>query len=147
MNNQVGATYGEGQTLVAGQPVQLRQLGLMATSDHTFTLPRQYQLQVGGAYYGPSVNGLFALRASGTVNLGLRKQLWQEKATLSLRISDLFYSSGWFSSLRSQNINTNWVNRYDSRRLSLSFSYKLASGKTHSTRPGSSADEEGRAGH
>ena len=147
MDNQVGATYGEVQTMVAEQPVQLRQLGAMATSNHTFILPQHYQLQVGGEYYGPSVNGLFALRSSGTVNLGLRKQLWQEKATLSIKISDLFYTSGWFSSLHYQNINTDWINRYDSRRLTLSFTYKLASGKTHSSRASSSADEEERAGH
>ena len=147
MDNQVGATYGEVQTLVAGQPVQLRRLGAMATSNHTFTLPRHYQLQVGGEYYGPSVNGLFALRASGAFNLGLRKQLWQDKATLSLKVSDLFYTRGWFSSLHYQNINTDWVNRYDSRRLALSFTYKLGSGKTHDSRAGSSADEQGRAGH
>ena len=147
MDNQVGATYGEVQTLVANQSVQLRRVGAMATSNHTFTLPRYYQLQVGGEYYGPSVNGLFTLRSTGTFNLGLRKQFWQEKATLSLKFSDLFYTSGWFSSLHYQNINTDWVNRYDSRRLSLSFTYKLAGGKTRSTHAGGSADEEGRAGH
>ena len=147
MDNQVGVTYGEVQTLVANQAVRLRQVGAMASSDHTFTLPRHYQLLVGGEYYGPSVNGLFALRASGAVNLGLRKQLWQEKATLSLKISDLFYTNGWFSSLHYQNINTDWVNRYDSRRLALSFTYKLGGGKTHGARTSGSADEEGRAGH
>lgn len=147
MDNQVGATYGEVHTLVAGQPVRLRQVGAMATSNHTFTLPRHYQLLVGGEYYGPSVNGLFALRPSGAFNLGLRKQLWQDKATLSLKISDLFYTDGWFSSLHYQNISTDWVNRYDSRRLALSFTYKLAGGKTHTAHPSGSADEEGRTGH
>jgi hypothetical protein len=147
MDSQVGATYGEVQTRVDGQAVRLRQVGAMASSNHTFTLPRHYQLLVGGEYYGPSVSGLYALRSSGTVNLGVRKQLWQEKATLSLKVSDLFYTSGWFSSLHYQNINTDWVNRYDSRRLSLSFTYKLAGGKTRSARTNSSADEEGRAGH
>ena len=147
MDNQVGATYGEVQTLVDSQPVRLRQVGAMASSNHTFTLPRHYQLLVGGEYDGPSVNGLYALRSSGSFNLGLRKQLWQEKATLSLKVSDLFYTNGWFSSLHYQNINTDWVNRYDSRRLTLSFTYKLAGGKTHDSRAGSSADEQGRAGH
>lgn len=147
IDNQVGATYSEVQTLVADQPVRLRRVGALATSNHTFTLPRHYQLQVGGEYYGPSVNGVFVLRSSGTFNLGLRKQLWQEKATLSLKVSDFFYTSGWFSSLHYQNINTDWVNRYDSRRLALSFTYKLGGGKTRNTHAGSSADEEGRAGH
>jgi hypothetical protein len=147
MDNQVGATYGEVQTLVDGQAVRLRQVGAMATSNHTFALPRHYQLLIGGEYNGPSVSGLFALRASGAFNLGVRKQLWQDKAILSLKVSDLFYTDGYFSSLHYQNINTDWVNRYDSRRLALSFTYKLAGGKTHSTHTSGSADEEGRAGH
>ncbi|HET9501912.1 MAG TPA: outer membrane beta-barrel family protein [Hymenobacter sp.] len=147
MDNQVGATYGEVQTLVEGQPVRLRRVGAMVSSNHTFTLPRHYQLLVGGEYYGPNVSGLYMLRSSGTVNLSLRKQLWQEKATLSLKVSDLFYTNGWFSSLRYQNINTEWVNRYDSRHLTLSFTYKLAGGKAHRDRASSRADEQGRAGH
>lgn len=147
MDNQVQVAYGEVRAQVADQQVLLRRWGAAVSSNHTFRLPRQYQLLVGGDYSGPSVNGLYALRASGSVNLGLRKQLWQEKAVLSLKLSDLFYTNGWFSSLHYQNINTDWVNRYDSRRLTVSFTYKLGGGKTHSARTSSSADEEGRAGH
>jgi hypothetical protein len=147
MDNQLELTYGEVQTRVADQPVQLRRLGGAVSSNHTFSLPRHYQLLVGGEYAGPSVNGLYLLRASGAFNLGVRKQLWQDKATISLKASDLFYTNGWFSALHYQNINTDWVNRYDSRRFTLSFTYKLAGGKTHRTRTSSSADEEGRAGH
>jgi outer membrane receptor protein involved in Fe transport len=147
MDNQLQITYGEVRTPVADELVRLRQWGGFLSSNHTFTLPRHYQLLLGGEYSGPSVRGLFALRPSGNVSLGVRKQLWQEKAILSLRLSDLFYTSGWFSSLRYQNINTDWVNRYDSRRLIISFTYKLSGGKTHSLRAGGSADEQGRAGH
>jgi hypothetical protein len=66
---------------------------------------------------------------------------------LSLKASDLLYTDGWFSSLQYQNIQTDWVNRYDSRRLTVSLIYKLGGGKTHSVRAISSANEKGRAGH
>jgi hypothetical protein len=147
MDNQVQVSYGEVRTHVAEQVVQLRRWGGTVNSDHTFRLPRNYQLLVGGEYSGPSVSGLYTLRASGALNLGVRKQLWQEKAVLSLKVSDLLYTDGWFSSLHYQNLNTEWVNRSDSRRLTASFTYKLGGGKTHSVRASSSADEEGRAGH
>jgi outer membrane receptor protein involved in Fe transport len=147
MDNQLQVIYGEVRTQIAEQAVRLRQWGATFSSNHTFSLPRHFQLQVGGDYNGPSVNGVFRLRASSNVSLGLRKQLWQEKAVLSLRVSDLFYKSGWFSSLHYQNINTEWVNRYDSRRLTVSLTYKLGGGKTHRARTSGSADEEDRAGH
>jgi outer membrane receptor protein involved in Fe transport len=146
MDNQVQVAYGEVRAQVADQLVLLRRWGAAASSNHTFSLPQHYQLLVGGDYSGPSVNGLFTLRASGSVNLGVRKQLWQERAVLSLKVSDLFYTNGWFSALHYQNINTDWVNRYDSRRLTVSFTYKLGGGKTHAARTSSSADEQSRAG-
>ncbi|RYY10026.1 MAG: TonB-dependent receptor, partial [Cytophagaceae bacterium] len=147
MDNQLQVSYGEVRTPVADQVVQLRRWGGTANSDHTFRLPRNYQLLVGGEYSGPSVSGLYTLRASGALNLGGRKQLWQEKAVLSLKVSDLLYTDGWFSALHYQNLNTEWVNRHDSRRLTASFTYKLGGGKTYNARSASSADEEGRAGH
>jgi hypothetical protein len=75
MDNQVQVSYGEVRTPVADQVVQLRRWGGMATSNHTFRLPRNYQLLVGGEYSGPSVSGLYTLRHSGAVSLGVRKQL------------------------------------------------------------------------
>jgi outer membrane receptor protein involved in Fe transport len=147
MDNQLQVAYGEVRAQVADQLVLLHCWGASAASNHTFSLHRHYQLLLGGEYSGPSVNGLSTLRASGSVNLGVRKQLWQEKAVLSLKLSDLFYTDGWFSALHYQNINTDWVNRYDSRRLTVSFTYKLGGGKTHMARTSGSVDEEGRAGH
>jgi hypothetical protein len=147
MDNQLAATYGAVQTQIEGQAVQLRRVAAAATSDHTFRLPRQWQLLVGGAYETPGVQGLFYTKAAGYVNLGLKKQLWNERATLSLKMNDVFNTSRFRSSMQYNNINLTWHNQWESRRLALSFTYKLAGGKTHSTRTSSSADEESRAGH
>lgn len=147
MDNQLGVTYGEVQTRIEGQDVRLARFGWSASSDHTFALPRNYKLLVGGDYQSAGVSGLFALKASGAFNLGLKKQLWADRATLSLKLSDLFYTNGWFSTVRYNNINMDWTNRYESRRVSLSFTGKLGSGKTQTRHAAGSSDEEGRAGH
>lgn len=147
MDNQVGGTYGEVQTRIEGQAVRLVRFGWSASSDHTFALPRQLKLLVGGNYESAGVSGLFALKASGAFNLGLKKQLWADRATLSLKVSDLFYTNGWFSTVRYNNIDMDWTNRYESRRVALSFTGKLGSGKTQTRHAAGSSDEEGRAGH
>ena len=147
MDNQVGVTYGEVQTRVEGQAVQLTRFGWSASSDHTFALPHQFKLLVGGDYQSAAVSGLFALKASGAFNLGFKKQLWADRATLSLKVSDLFYTNGWFSTVRYNNIDVDWTNRYESRRVALSFTCKLGSGKTQDRHAAGSSDEEGRAGH
>jgi hypothetical protein len=147
MDNQMAATYNAVQTQVEGQAVALRRVAAGVSTDHTFRLPRQVQLLVGGAYESPSVQGLFYTRASGYVNLGLKKQFWNERATLSLKLNDVFNTSRFRSSMQYNNVNLTWNNQWESRRLALSFTYKLAGGKTHSARTSGSADEESRAGH
>ena len=147
MDNQLGASYGEVQTRVEGQAVRLARFGWSASSDHTFVLPHGFKLLVGGDYQSAGVSGLFALRASGAFNLGLKKQLWADRATLALKVSDLFYTNGWFSSVRYQNVDIDWTNRYESRRVALNFTCKLGSGKTQAGRPAGSSDEEGRTGN
>ena len=45
------------------------------------------------------------MKSSGMVNVGLKKQLAQDRATLSLRLTDLFYMSRWYSTLRYNNVD------------------------------------------
>jgi len=147
MDNQLEATYSAVQTQVEGQAVRLHRVAAGVSSDHTFRLPRQVQLLVGGAYQSPSVQGLFYTKASGYLNLGLKKQLWHERATLSLKLNDVFNTNRFRSSMQYNNIDLTWNNQWESRRLALSLTYKLGGGKTHGARTSGSADEEGRAGH
>ena len=147
MDNQLTGTYNTVTSRVEGQPVQLRRFSLEASSNHTFRLPRGYQVLVSGSYGSPSVQGLFYVRSYGNLTLGAKKQLWHERATLSLRLSDVFNTSRFRSTMDYNNIRMSWNNQWESRRLTLSLTCKLGSGKTHSSRTRGSADEESRAGH
>jgi hypothetical protein len=102
---------------------------------------------VSGSYQSPDVSGLFYTKASGYLNLGLKKQLLGDRATLNLKLNDVFNTSRFRSTMQYNNINLTWNNQWESRRLALSFTYKLAGGKTHASRTSSAVDEEGRAGH
>ena len=145
-DNQLVGSYARTSTQVEGQPVRLARFGWSASSDHTFTLPRAYTLTVGGSYYSPSVNGLFRMKSSGMVNVGLKKQFAQDRATLSLRLTDLFYMSRWYSTLRYNNVDMVWNNRYESRKVLLSLTWKIGSGKTVNRPAAGSQEEEGRVG-
>lgn len=146
MDNELGGSYNVVTTELEGQHVRLARFGWSASSDHTFKLPREYQVLVGGYYSSPSVMGLFYTRSSGQVNLGLKKQLWAEKASLSLRLSDVFATNRFRSDLRYNNVNQTWTNQWESRRVTLTFTCKLGNGKTRSQRNAGSQEEEGRVG-
>ncbi|MCC3157065.1 outer membrane beta-barrel protein [Hymenobacter sp. 15J16-1T3B] len=147
MDNELEGSYNAVTSRLQGQPVQLRRFALSASSNHTVRLPRGYQVLVNGSYGSPSVQGLFYTRSYANLTLGAKKLLWRERATLSLRLSDVFGTSRFRSIMDYNNIRMSWNNQWESRRLSLSFTCKLGSGSTHTGRTRGSADEESRAGH
>jgi hypothetical protein len=147
MDNQLVGSYATVRSQVEGRTVELRQFSAAVSSDHTFRLSRQYQFLVSGSYESPGIQGLYYIRSSGYLNLGLKKQLWNGRATLSVRASDLLRTSRWRSIVAYNNINMTWNNQWESRRVSATLTMKIGGGKTHSGRSNGSSDEEGRAGH
>ncbi len=147
VDNQLSGSYNRVQTQIEGHAVRLASYSWAASSDHTFVLPRQYKLLVGGSYNAPAVMGLFLTKASGAVNLGLKKPIWAEKASFSLRVSDIFNTSRFRSTLFYNNVNQTWNNQWESRRLTVAFTCKIGSGKIQVHRAAASSDEEGRVGN
>ena len=147
MDNQLSGSYTQVETTVEAQSVRLASYNWEASSNHTLILPRSYKLTVGGDYSSPAVMGLFRTKANGQLNLGLKKQIWAEKASLSLRVNDVFNTSRFRSTLQYNNVNQTWNNQWESRRVTLTFTCKIGSGKTQTRHAAASADEEGRVGN
>jgi hypothetical protein len=146
MDNQLVGSYSMVETQVVAGTVKLARFGWSASSEHTFGLPQQLKLQVSGRYDSPTVYGLFVTKASGSFDVALKKPLWHERASLSLKLRDLFYTDQFRSVLRYANNDATWNNQYESRRLTLALSWKIGTGKTRDRRAAASSDEEGRVG-
>lgn len=144
VDNQLSGSYTQVSTTIQDQSVRLASYNWSASSEHTFLLPRSYKLMAGGSYDSPGVMGLYHTLASGAVNLGLKKQIWAERATFSLRVADVFNTSRFRSTLNYANVNQTWNNQWESRRVTLTFTCKIGSGKTQARRAAASSDEEGR---
>ena len=146
MDNQVSGSYAVVETPVANRPVRLARFGWSASSEHTFLLPHQLKLQVSGRYDSPTVSGLFVTKASGSFDVALKKQLWHERAALSLKLRDLFYTDQFRGVIRYANNDATWNNQYESRRLTLALTWKIGTGNTRARHTSGSSDEENRVG-
>ena len=144
VDNQLSGSYTQVETQIQNQPVRLASYSWEASSNHTFLLPRSYKLLVGGEYSSPAVMGLYHAKASGALNLGLKKQIWAERASFSLKVADVFNTSRFRSTLQYANVNQTWNNQWESRRVTLVFTCKIGSGKTQARHAAATADEEGR---
>ncbi len=95
-------------------------------SQHVFRLPANFSIELSGRYSAPSVwGGNFYTKAFWGVNAGIQKKFARERGQAKLSISDIFLSQRWngFSEFGPLYMETR--GGWDSRRLSLSLSYRI----------------------
>lgn len=147
-DNDLSAGYDKTVSVVQGNDYRKGSWTWAISSDNTITLPKKYTLNVYAAYSAPSVSGLYQVHANYQINMGLKKIFAGDKAVISFKVSDIFDSSRFRSTMRYNNVDTYWRNEWESRRFSVNLSYKFGNMKlkTVRTRRSATAEEEGRVG-
>ena len=95
-------------TIYLDSPVSRTVWNAQLNSSQTFTLPRKFTAELTGFYYSPTVFGLYRGRIFGQVTVGLQKILPNDKGTLRLTLSDIFWTNigRYNSTIPALNINT-----------------------------------------
>lgn len=99
-------------------------------SQQIFTLPEEISLELSGWYNSPSIFGAsYESDAIWSLDIGIRKKFWDKRARLSLSVSDIFLTSGWYGISRFEGLTVTSGGNSDSRRFSVYFSYLFGSKK------------------
>ncbi len=84
-----------------------------------------WDLMADGYYQTRAYNAQFIIQSQWRANAAVQKKLTQ-KATLKLALNDIFYSSNIRGTIGNLvQADAGWVNRHDSRNVSLTFSYRF----------------------
>ncbi|MGI4021884.1 MAG: TonB-dependent receptor domain-containing protein [Janthinobacterium lividum] len=142
----VEAAYNKIQTQVQGSDYSSARFGWSVNANQNFILPNNYKIQFSGDYSSRNVQGLFKTLPSYQLDLGGSKTLWNKNATISLKWHDMFNISRFRAVMQYNNVNTTWQNQWESRRITLSFTYKFGNMKikTARDRKTGAGSEEGR---
>ncbi|TDG36758.1 TonB-dependent receptor [Pedobacter changchengzhani] len=145
-NSEIALAYNKTQSLVQGNGFSASSWSWAASFGNTFTLPNSYSISLDAYYSSPAVMGLFKSLENYQVNIGAKKTFWKKNATVALKMNDVFNTSKFRANLQYNNINTFWQNEWESRKVSLSFSYKFGNMKikTARNRRTGTGDEENR---
>jgi len=93
---------------------------------NTFTLPHNMKAELGGYYYSPFIEGIFAGKAQYDINLGLQKPLLDKKATLKFNVSNLIRRGSQFIGYaKYDNVDTQIRNTWNTTIYTLSISYRF----------------------
>ncbi len=117
-------------------------------SSHTFTLPRQFSFELSGFYSSPVIHGIRKVRALGAVNIGVRKELANNRGRLNLSFSDVFRSniSLWEANLPEQGLSERMRVDFDVKSVKLVYTKTFGSQKVKGARKRAtgSAEEQKR---
>ncbi|MFT0715191.1 TonB-dependent receptor domain-containing protein [Flagellimonas lutimaris] len=112
-----------------------------------FTLPEKIELQANSFYMGPRQNAQTESDPMFSLNLAVSKDLFDDKATLSLNVSDLFNSRKRRSFTQTPTFTSDSEFQWRQRQVNLSFIYRFNQPKEQRQRGGRQGggdDDEGQ---
>lgn len=123
-------------------------LSWAVNSTNTFTLPKDYKLELSGWYESPGVYGIWRGKAMWSMSVGVQRQILQKKATVKINLNDIFASARFQGYADYNGVNLAVNNRWQNRTLNVSLSYRFGNNKVESTeRKSGNAEESNRAGN
>src|SRR5690606_24656662 len=110
---------------------------------NSFKLGKGWTGEISGYYSAPTLwQGVFKSKALGFVDVGLQKQLFENKATLRVGVSDIFRTLKWQGTSNFTGANMMARGNWESRLLKANFSYRFGNSQVKAARQRKSAIEE-----
>lgn len=92
-----------------------------------------------GGTYGNSFS-----KPSYDMSFGLRKHFYDKKLRLQLKADNVFKTSRWRSITKQDNVTTNWTNRWETRKFTMSLTYNFGNGKKKRVKSTDLREEQNR---
>lgn len=110
----------------------------------SFTLPKGYTAQVSGFWNAPTTQTVYRIGGLGALNLSLQKKVWQERSTITLAVDDVLNTMRWKQAGEAGAQQFDLYRKWESRRVSLRFSYRFGNRNVKAARNRETAPDAGR---
>ncbi|HRZ41360.1 MAG TPA: TonB-dependent receptor [Bacteroidales bacterium] len=125
----INGNFNLNQRIINADKIQegLRNSGLMWSVKlmSTMNLSTGTSIQITGNYTSPRILTLGTSAPRYVVDLGVRQSVLKNRGTLSLRVSDVFYTSNWIQSLEGAGFSQEIERYFDSRVAFLTFTWQF----------------------
>ncbi|MFD2164330.1 outer membrane beta-barrel protein [Paradesertivirga mongoliensis] len=112
---------------VLGERLKASQTVFQVNVDNQITITKTLGAELSSWYMSPLQYGIFKIRNSPYVNAGLKKSFENNKLSLKLNLNDIFNSMRNRGSTNFANMDFNFNNKWESRVLNFSLSYRFGS--------------------
>lgn len=116
-------------------------------SSHTFTLPKDFTLEVNGFYNSGALFGSFVMEGFGAVNAGLQKKFRINGSSLRLGFDNIFNTLIWKMSSEVPELGQTFKGRvqFSNPTIKISYSQSFGNSKMKSQRKRKTGSEEERS--
>lgn len=125
----INGNFNLNQRIINADKIQegLRNSGLMWSVKlmSTMNLSTGTSIQITGNYTSPRVLTLGTSAPRYVLDLGIRQSVLKNRGSLSLRVSDVFYTSSWIMSLEGNGFSQEIERYFDSRVAFLTFTWQF----------------------
>ena len=148
MNTNMTTFYMRYQSPLYGGILDKSQFSFRGNMNHTFSLPKDWSVELSGLFQSKTVYAVAFFKARGFVDVGIQKQLLNNRLTLKASVTDIFNTTRGNYQISYDNVNVIGKEGYDSRRFRLNLTWRFGNDKLKPIRQRSSGVEEesGRAG-
>ncbi|MCL6259403.1 TonB-dependent receptor [Aquiflexum sp. TKW24L] len=132
--NNFTANYQRVKSELNGEIYDVDQKGLQVVLTNTFTLPKNYTIELMGNYMSPSINGYYLGLSRGFLNLGVQKN-FQKAGVLRLSCNDILETS----QIRGRSFDGADLDfyirfKYEKRVFMATYTYQFGNSKIKGTR-------------
>jgi len=115
---------------------------------NNFSLPYKLEMELSGRYTSGGLVSNLIFKSRYSIDLGIQRKIFKDQGIIKLAVSDIFNTGqGNGAYAKYDNVDIVVNNKYDSRRLKISFNYNFGKSefKTRSNRSTASSEEQSRS--
>ena len=124
------------------KPINTAKNMFYLSSNHTFTLPKDFKLEIGGNYFSGGLESAFLFGAGGSLNLGIQKTILNKRGTIRINAQDILYTSNPEVSIKYADLDVIVKPQNDTRVFRFNFAYRFGNTSIKSERQRSTGLED-----
>lgn len=112
--------------------------------NQSFTIAKDLSATWNSFYSKNGNYGNTTFKPSYDMSFSMRKDFFNKKVRLNLSAQNVLRKSQWIQTTKQDNITTNWVNRWETRKITLSITYNFGTAKKKEVKDADLNDEQNR---
>jgi len=92
---------------------------------NTFSLPNEFQIQLTGLYFAPKNIPQGKQLSRSSIDVGMKKKLWQGKGEITFAFTDIFNQFGLRQEINGEGFTADYENYYETQVVRFGIKYKF----------------------